>query len=348
MLLAAFFTALPLGIYFLQNPADFFGRTAQTSVLTAQNPAMALGQSLLMHLAMFNLWGDANWRHNFAGAPELFFPVGILFIIGIIYLAKKLLLKTPDAQNDEKIAYWTLLLWLGFLMLPGILTSEGIPHALRAIGVIPAAYIIAAVGTMALWDWMIKKWNKVIIWPDYHIPGKAACAFIALIACFGFHQYFIQWAKNPNVQGAFTRQFVDIADLTLSFPHNYKVIILANESGVQVPYPDGIPMPAQTVIYSEFVNCYKKLSASPEDLGYYPEPYSPKLNILEKIKNCTENRSKLIYIKPEEIEKYQNAADAQLIFVPMKNVNSVFEKLTSLYPQGQIKIKNNIKYYEID
>ena len=33
---------------------------------------------------MFNVHGDDNWRHNVSGAPELFWPVGILFLLGII------------------------------------------------------------------------------------------------------------------------------------------------------------------------------------------------------------------------------------------------------------------------
>ena len=83
--LAAFAVALPIGLYFLNNPADFIGRAGQTSVFSSSNPAFELGKSLVLHLGMFNFYGDGNWRHNLPGAAELFCPVGVLFLIGIVF-----------------------------------------------------------------------------------------------------------------------------------------------------------------------------------------------------------------------------------------------------------------------
>jgi len=37
---------------------------------------------------MFNFYGDPNMRHNYSGDPELFFPVGILFLIGFWQMIK--------------------------------------------------------------------------------------------------------------------------------------------------------------------------------------------------------------------------------------------------------------------
>jgi len=71
--------ALPLGIYFLQHPQNFISRASQTSVFSTENPLKELTKSFIFHLGMFNFYGDPNWRHNFAGAPMLFWPSEFYF-----------------------------------------------------------------------------------------------------------------------------------------------------------------------------------------------------------------------------------------------------------------------------
>ena len=83
--------ALPIGIYFFQHPQDFIGRAVPISIFTAENPIKEFGKSLILHLGMFNFYGDGNWRHNFAGSPQLFWLIGILFLIGIFFSIKELL-----------------------------------------------------------------------------------------------------------------------------------------------------------------------------------------------------------------------------------------------------------------
>ena len=82
-LVSSFIVALPIGIYYLQNPADFMGRTTQVSVFSSAFPLNDLAVNTIKTLGMFNCAGDWNWRHNYSGSPELFWPVGILFLIGI-------------------------------------------------------------------------------------------------------------------------------------------------------------------------------------------------------------------------------------------------------------------------
>jgi len=58
--------ALPIGMYFLQNPQDFLGRASGVSVFAQENPLGALIESTGKTLGMFNIIGDKNWRHNFS------------------------------------------------------------------------------------------------------------------------------------------------------------------------------------------------------------------------------------------------------------------------------------------
>ncbi|MBI3088945.1 MAG: glycosyltransferase family 39 protein, partial [Candidatus Colwellbacteria bacterium] len=62
-LVASFIVFLPLGLYFFNNPADFFGRTTQISVFSSETPLKDLSLNIVKTLGMFNFAGDYNWRH---------------------------------------------------------------------------------------------------------------------------------------------------------------------------------------------------------------------------------------------------------------------------------------------
>src|SRR3989344_2815815 len=51
-------TFLPLGLYFVENPQDFFGRTAQISVLSSKSPITDLTLNTLKTAGMFDFVGD--------------------------------------------------------------------------------------------------------------------------------------------------------------------------------------------------------------------------------------------------------------------------------------------------
>ena len=102
-LILAIIVALPIGIYFLQNPQDFIGRAAPISIFSTENPIKEFGKSLILHLGMFNFYGDPNWRHNFAGSPMLFWPIGILFLIGFAFSLREII-------NFRKHKNWSLVI----------------------------------------------------------------------------------------------------------------------------------------------------------------------------------------------------------------------------------------------
>ena len=149
MLIVTFFTALPIGLYFLLgHMADFFGRVGGISVFNQPHPFMAFGESLVRHLAMFNIYGDPNMRHNYSGDPQLFWPVGILFLVGFFLMLRNGFYNLKQKNWKGFLPYITLFAWFFVMLLPGALTYEGMPHALRVIGTIPAVYILASLGGM--------------------------------------------------------------------------------------------------------------------------------------------------------------------------------------------------------
>ena len=147
-----FIVALPIGIYFLKNPADFFGRTVQVSVGASQSPIGDLVMNTVKTLGMFIFAGDGNWRHNISGAPEMFLPVGILFVIGIIYCLVGAFKKFRGHFQQLSLGFWVLFGWFALAMLPVIISNEGIPHALRAILMIPPAVVLAGIGGVWLYE----------------------------------------------------------------------------------------------------------------------------------------------------------------------------------------------------
>jgi 4-amino-4-deoxy-L-arabinose transferase-like glycosyltransferase len=259
----AFITALPMFLYFAANPGDFLGRAGNVSIFGSSTPVQTFAKVLVQALGMFNIRGDCNWRHNLACSPALLFPVGIAFLIGIF-----IALRAIFRKNDSfKTAAWIIFGWFAFLLLPEVLTREGIPHALRSIGVIPPVFMLAGIGG----DYILKKADRRKILKTTIVILILACGVIEI------YRYFGVWATNANTPDAFARRYQQIGNLLNSAPDNAKKFVIVNANGVPVPFaePDGseknIPMPAQTVM---FVNLFKHdvTYLIPDDLPQFAFP----------------------------------------------------------------------------
>ncbi|RLC35407.1 MAG: hypothetical protein DRH33_08575, partial [Candidatus Nealsonbacteria bacterium] len=240
--------ALPLGIYFLKNPQDFISRAAGVSIFAQKEPLRAFGKSLTSHLLMFNFRGDFNWRHNISGKPLLFWPVGILFLIGVIYSVWKILKPRKLVNSLQFIVYCFFLSWWFIMLLPGILTIEGIPHSLRTIGASPPTFVFAAIGLHLIFSKALPKLN---LRPRSLAKIGLLVALLILVVSFVFAQYwryFWLWGKNPEVEGAFTKSYVELGKYLNSFSSDFKKYVIVNQPGVSV---NGIPMPSQTVEFIE-------------------------------------------------------------------------------------------------
>lgn len=212
-LLGVFVAVLPLAVYFYAHPQDFFGRTSQISVFSSATPLFDFGKNIILTVGMFFIAGDFNWRHNFAGAPELWWPVAALFLFGIIISVK----------NFRVTRYSLLVAWLILGLAPVIISAEGLPHALRAIIVVPAVMIFAALGL----DAVLQK-----------IPKKAAILTLllfALISLQTFNQYFIKWANNPNVASSFSKDAADIGNYLNSLPKETPKYVIMESNNQYMP-----------------------------------------------------------------------------------------------------------------
>lgn len=238
--IAAILVFLPLGIYFVQHPVDFMGRTSQVSIFSGPNPIKDLGINIVKTLGMFNFVGDYNWRHNYSGAPELYWIVGFFLLFGFIGgIVRIFKYRLDQNYKEEKIIWLISIAWIIVAMLPVVISNEGIPHALRSILMIPPIYIIAGLGTY----WILEAASR---YQKAKTIGLAIIIIISLVTIQAYTTYFVAWAKNPNVQGAFSQHYVDIGREINELPISANKYIIVNAGGTDVR---GIPMPAQTVMF---------------------------------------------------------------------------------------------------
>ena len=329
-LLFIFLTALPLGIYFLGHPADFFGRAAQTSILSADNPVLMGLKSLVAHLGMFNFVGDGNWRHNLGGSPQLLWPVGILFLVGFFFSARELILSIKNKNYPVMSIHLLLLAWFFLFLAPGVLTSEGIPHALRTIGVIPAVFVLAGMGGYLIFRLFEK-----------NLPGQETSQkkfrivllvlsfiFLAGLACAEYKKYFTDWAQNKEIYWVYSVRSTDIGKYLVSIPYNVQKFIVVNEGGVRVPFPDGLPMPTQTTQFIENAWNYNRPSNTLKEPVIYIEE---------------ENLDKLEINGPQSI--YKNGQAVIILLLPD---DELMTRLKNKFPQAQPGVIKNIEMLGIN
>jgi 4-amino-4-deoxy-L-arabinose transferase-like glycosyltransferase len=169
---AALLVFAPLGLFFLRNPETFTVRLDQVSVLSPSvhkgDPWGALWRTIRLALGMFTISGDQNPLYNFPGKPVFdrilgpFFYLGLLFCLWGLFAPRSLTcLYARSHQSDQASAQspnsripqfpsFLLLSWLLIMMIPNVLSASGVPHNLRAMALVPAVHIVAAVGIVGV------------------------------------------------------------------------------------------------------------------------------------------------------------------------------------------------------
>ena len=207
-----------------------------------------------------------------------------------------------------------MLAWLFFLSLPATLTREGLPHALRAIGMIPPVMILAGVGAWKFLEliflWLEKQKEK---WPQYaaqlaRIRREVALLFILvllLVPVFTFRNYFVRWANNPNTYFAFSTDLLHLGQFLNNLPLETKKYVVVNLPGVEVR---GIPMPAQTVMF-----------------------------VTDTFREEKRRRKNIQYILPSELEKITLGEDKTIIGLLKGDDREVLRPLQERFPELKVK-----------
>jgi len=228
---AAALVVAPLALYFARDPEALMHRTAEVSVLRAPRPFLEVLINIRRMTQMIFFRGDYDWAHNIALRPEVFWPVALLFALGV---------GIGCAAQYQRARSWfahaVALLWLVLAAVPALLSSQNMPNAMRAILMVPAVSMLAAVGA----EWMYRR-LAARVRPRWLQLGGAA---VLLALCYEpYHSYFDVWATNPEVALAFNAGGADIAARINAMPRTAAKTVVAVAPGM----PPGMPHAVQTV-----------------------------------------------------------------------------------------------------
>ena len=143
--------SVPISQFALTNPETFSGRVSTTSIFTNKTSEQAwadVSKNVREHLLMFNYFGDGNGRHNLAGEPMLDPVSGAFLLMGVAFCLWQIY--QPGS--------FLLIVWLLVMLLPGVFSLDfESPQSLRAIGTMPAAYLLAAFPIHTAW----REWDRL-------------------------------------------------------------------------------------------------------------------------------------------------------------------------------------------
>ncbi len=188
-------TLLPLTLFYLQNPDLLLGRTGQVSIL---NPAInggdlwgTLWRQIGQALGLFFWEGDIILRHNPAGRPFFDWLIAVPFLLGLGWCLK----------NWRKPAATAVLLWSG-VMLGVTILAEDAPHFLRAVGILPGAIFLPALGLAGLWRW--QRWPQKV--------GGGIVTLLVLGSLFVTARDYVNYNEQPETALLFEAAAVVLAD----------------------------------------------------------------------------------------------------------------------------------------
>ncbi|NIN65327.1 MAG: hypothetical protein GTO63_11635, partial [Anaerolineae bacterium] len=189
LVLATVLTVAPVAQYALREPDEFWGRARKVSVFTGKTREQAfeaVKESAWKHLLMFNFEGDRRGRHNLPGEPMLDPVSGGLMVLGIAVCLWR-----------GRRPYSLLLpVWMGVMLCPGIFSLEWeAPQALRAIGSLPPAYLLAVVPIDGLW----REWERGM---GFRYGRHFALLLLLLLAQIGYTNYHIYFQRQAQDSGA--------------------------------------------------------------------------------------------------------------------------------------------------
>lgn len=234
ILIFVFFATLSAGPmmydFFISHPEHWESRTGNISIL---NPEVNQGhlvktfmKTFGLALAKYNFWGDQNWRHNFPPYALLDPLTGIAFLFGFVYSLIKmfhlLVIRFVRKIRDTKLeVHAFLLLWFFAMLIPEVMGYEGNPHALRAIGTLPAVFLFAA---MTFNYFLGKVEDKA--YTHKKIIASLIILMLFSIGVFNSVKYHSVWAKKAEVAQAFEKTTGNIGNYIKTLPKDKEVFVV--------------------------------------------------------------------------------------------------------------------------
>lgn len=252
LFLGAFLAAAPMFYhFFVTHPEDFSNRVDAVSIF---NPAVNQGHFFTLFainlgkgLAKYNFIGDQNWRHNYPPYPVLdpiiglFFLAGFLFVIG--QTVSLLYQRFRFQHRDMRLVRNSFLLLAFFsMLLPEVLSDEGLPHALRSIGTQVPVFLFA---TLSLY-WLYRYGERSLPLARYAFHG------LIIVLLFGslttnVVKYFYLFRNSDNQKKSFTYVDRAISNYLLNLPADQPKYVATNDrSGTT---SNGLPIDVQPIYF---------------------------------------------------------------------------------------------------
>jgi hypothetical protein len=185
-----------------------------------------LGGNFLRTAGALHIRGDLSPLHNLPGRPLLFWPVGLLFLWGVLLGVKSVFSRAHDhlmtvdheseqAENWESMrntrrSFIMLFVWT-FLAFIIASFSSGAPDAFQSALLIVPAYLLAGIGGIALYTFF-----------KIHMPSSVlrigTAIFLVFLIYEAYQTYFILWAGNPDAAKAYSAEAVDIGNILNRLP----------------------------------------------------------------------------------------------------------------------------------
>lgn len=235
--LAALIIASPMLYTFKVHPEYFESRSDSISIFSPQvnngNLTKTFTGSLFLSLVKYNFWGDQNWRHNYPPYPILDPLTGIAFLFGIIFsfflFFQKLYRRLKQKIRDPELAVHALLiLWFFIMLSPEFLTAEGLPHALRSIGNLPAVFIFSAL----TFNFFLEKTNthglifrKIIF--------SLTVFILIILGIFNAVKYHYLWANKAEVARSFNKNLMDISKYIQVLPQTQEKFVITSSNTLE-------------------------------------------------------------------------------------------------------------------
>ena len=199
----------PIGVHFLLNPADFFGRAGDTvflnPVVSQGDPWPRLLQGASANIGAFGFTTDENALANVPGRSLLDPALAALFWAGLLW----------SVYRFKRPPYAFCVLWWAVMLVPVILAPDRFPHFGRLISTAPVVYILIAVTLDQLWHGLTRltATKPPLCRAVRIILGGAIVLAYGTSAVSAYQDYFYTWATSRNTYEDFYGPTVELADL---------------------------------------------------------------------------------------------------------------------------------------
>lgn len=184
---AGMIVLLPL-LWFIAS--DFEGYNRRTGAVAIGNSQSLEKRTIALvldnvtrYLGMWHIAGDPNGRHHASGAPMLDPLAGACFAVGV----------------GLAVVHWRTralipLVWLALALIPGIFSTNA-PHAMRSLGALAPACMLAGMALDTLVESASVRWRRVV--------PAIVVGTLTLSMGFNVWLYFVSMPRNPAVYAEF-------------------------------------------------------------------------------------------------------------------------------------------------